>query len=184
MARYHVEREGRYWHVRDERGQTIRAGFSTKSVAQAVADQLNREDEGVRRNPIMLGPGGKMLVPESEGAVIMSVIRDIEQVLAHASMKEGPRHVLDRALDKLKALGYQVSHGYHRNPPRPQFEAGGAVRKLSDDVHELRYTHIDDGDNYKHEFGGEVEMWAVLAGSDRRILLIHKRGEPLWEDFG
>ncbi len=141
----------------------------------------------MRRNPlgvnVMLGAGGKLVTPKSESAVIMSVIRDIEQVLAHASMREGPHHMLDGALDKLKALGYQVSHGFHRNPPRGKFGAGEAMKMMSDDVHELRYTHRDDSKPYKHDFGGDVEMWAVRRGDSRDILLTHKEGKPLWEDF-
>ena len=131
-----------------------------------------------RRNPnlgatrhTMLGPGGRIVEPKSEGAEIARAIN---------MLRQGRQ---DEAMHVLILLQQQVEDGYHRNPPRAKFDAGGAMFKMSDDVHELRYTHTDDGEDYKHPFEGEVEMWAVLAGGERRILLVHKQGKPLWEEF-
>ncbi len=139
----------------------------------------------MRRNPgdLMLGSGGRLVRPASESKELMGVIRKLEQVLAHARLTEDTHHSLDDAITTLKRLGWQASHGFHRNPPRPKFSAGNAVEKMSGDVHELRYVHADDGEPYRHEFNGDVEMWAIQRGDSRDILLTHKRGLPLWEDF-
>jgi len=102
----------------------------------------------------------------------------------------------------VQTLLSQASRGIHRNPPlvifgNPPLHVGrrvhsaGAGRidilgEMSHDVHELRYTHLDDGKSYKHVFeSGDVGMYAVTTGNGRRldILLTGGSGQPLWKDF-
>lgn len=137
----------------------------------------------------MLGPGGELVEPVSEGAALGQFVRQLLHAVAKAT--EHPQFVTEhRALLNevndvvvgLRQLQKQVERGYHRNP-KHKFLAGHAVERMSGNVHELRYTHDEDGDNYKHDFRGDVEMWAVRRGDRRDILLTHKRGQPLWEDF-
>jgi hypothetical protein len=85
----------------------------------------------------------------------------------------------------LKALLRQVERGYHRNPKEygSRVSAGRIVGQIGDDVHEIRYRHVDDGEFYKHEFNGEAEVFAVERNGKRELLIAHRRGLPLWEDF-
>lgn len=80
-------------------------------------------------------------------------------------------------------LREQVAGGYHRNPRRGVFSAGEVVGKIGNDVHDIRYTHAQDGEDYEHKFSGDVEVWAVVRGGKRELLLSHTRGLPLWDDF-
>lgn len=51
---------------------------------------------------------------------------------------------------------------------------------LAREVHELRYTHADDGRAYKHVFGPGVRAKLNRDGS---VTLRHAKGSPLWEEF-
>ena len=48
------------------------------------------------------------------------------------------------------------------------------------EVHDLTYRHEDDGEDYIHEFGPDVELEGLSDGS---VLLTHAEGSPLWADF-
>lgn len=65
------------------------------------------------------------------------------------------------------------------NPP----ETKGA-QLLSRRVEEIDYRHVKDpagkGVVRFHPFGPGVEMWALPSGE---VLLRHRDGKPLWEDF-
>ena len=131
----------------------------------------------------MLGPGGKIVEPRSESAVIGFVLSLLEEAEKFQRDPKLLRHHLADAKEELQKLQEQVGAGYHRNPRRGVFSAGNVVGKIGDDVHDVRYTHADDGENYEHEFSGEVEVWAVERNGKRELLLSHKRGLPLWDDF-
>lgn len=105
--------------------------------------------------------------------------------------------------EEARALHQQVMHGTHTNPPLAvylnpprlsrtgrvqRWEAGGFkwVGRLSKNLHEIRYTHQDDGKDYKHDFGSGAEMWAISRDGvqepgDRAILIIAPGGA--WDDF-
>ena len=59
---------------------------------------------------------------------------------------------------------------WHTNPPG----------LIGDDVYDVRYQHADDGLDYVHDFGPNVELEALPDGS---VLLSHRDGLPLWDDF-
>lgn len=66
----------------------------------------------------------------------------------------------------------------------PEVRAKGRyVGKISEDLHDVRYTHFENGLDFKHDFGPGVEMWAIEEDGQRRILLTHKDGKPLWGDY-
>ena len=110
----------------------------------------------------------------------------------------------------LVALGSQVAAGVHTNPPLVIYgnpplrarakdmakfrsgmaELGGAGRfhfvgQIGRDVHEIRYTHVDDGQDYKHGFtGDDAEMFAIVRGDRHRDVLVTSRsGKALWGEF-
>ncbi len=58
---------------------------------------------------------------------------------------------------------------WHTNPP----EGWG-------EVHDLTYRHEEDGEDYIHEFGPDVELEGQEDGT---VLLVHADGKPLWADF-
>lgn len=50
---------------------------------------------------------------------------------------------------------------------------------MSERVYALEYQHEEDGENYRHDFGPGVEMWALDDGT---VLLRHPR-KLLWGEF-
>jgi hypothetical protein len=120
-----------------------------------------------RRGEEMLGPGGKIVRPVSESDALTAIIQHV----THGDYKD--------AIDTAKLLRKQVEEGYHANPYSP-FSVIGV---LGQDVHDIRYQHAEDGKFYKHDFNGEVEVLAVVRHGKRELLLRHKRGLPLWDDF-
>lgn len=52
---------------------------------------------------------------------------------------------------------------------------------ISDDVHDIRYAHTDDGTNYQHRFGPDVQAVAATWGSRRVVILVGP--DHLWQDF-
>lgn len=144
----------------------------------------------------MLGEGGEIVHPHSESEELLKVWRLLEAASQEAKNGFDVGARLSDAMERLRRLYEQVRRGYHRNPTlvihnppltgarrTGQFEAGRVVAKLSEDVHEVRYTHFDDGEDYRHEFEGDVEMFCVLRAGRRDVLLSHREGKPLWDDF-
>lgn len=117
---------------------------------------------------VMLGAGGVLRVPESESIQLERAIELIEQGKA------------TRAVTLLRTLQDQAASGYHRNV---SFQAGKVIGKIGTDVHDIRYTHATEGKNYKHDFGGDVEVYAVERNGKRDLLLHHVNGLPLWDEF-
>lgn len=132
----------------------------------------------------MLGPGGKLVEPRSESAVLGFVLGLLVEARSYRSDPRMLLHHVDDAIAELRKLQQQVGAGYHRNPPPGKFQAGEAVGMLGRDVHEVRYTHADNGEAYKHKFeSGTVEVWAIRRGQSRDLLLTSRDGLPLWRDF-
>lgn len=137
----------------------------------------------------MTGRGGRLVEPRSESAELDKAITLLADSYGEREAKAA--ELIGRAINILQQLREQVSHGFHRNPGlmrRPHrvkapFTAGDVVGALSMDVHEIRYTHIEDGEQYKHDFHGDVELWAIKRRGLREVLLAHADGKPLWEDF-
>lgn len=87
----------------------------------------------------------------------------------------------------------QAKMGYHKNPmlvihgnPRHREDSrieARVVTVLSDNAHDIRYTHSTDGEDYEHEFGEGVRVLLVERGKSRDVLLTHAEGKPLWRNF-
>jgi hypothetical protein len=131
----------------------------------------------------MLGPGGRIVEPRSESAVISFVLSLLGEARTFVNDKRMLLHHLSDAQEELHKLKQQVEAGYHRNPRGGGFDAGKVVAKLGTDVHDIRYTHADDGKHYEHEFNGDAEVYAVVRNGKRELLISHIRGLPLWDDF-
>lgn len=129
---------------------------------------------------MMLGSGGKLVEPKSESKQLRRIYSLIEDVLTDELSLSAKRNLLV-ACKLVKELEEQVSEGYHKNPDR--FRAGNVVGKIGKDVHDIRYKHAKDSKNYEHEFGKGVEVYAVERNGKRDLLLTHKEGLPLWDDF-
>jgi len=57
-------------------------------------------------------------------------------------------------------------------------------RKMSGRVYEVGYRHAADGDDYKHDFGPGVEMWAGKADGGRDVVsMVGARGQKLYDEF-
>lgn len=146
----------------------------------------------------MMGRGGGIREPESESHALDRVAERLGRALI--AIQVGGLHVarehINRALSIVVDLRQQVAEGYHRNPSpllvihnppikvRRMLGSSRVIGVMSQDVHEIRYTHADDGESYKHEFGDGVQMFAVERDGLRDIHLTHVDGKPLWEDFG
>lgn len=131
----------------------------------------------------MVGPGGKIVEPRSESAVISFVLSLLAEARMFVNDKKMLLHHLSDAQEELHKLKDQVQSGYHRNPRGGGFDAGQVVGKIGVDVHDIRYTHADDRKPYQHEFNGEAEVYAVIRNGKRELLISHVRGLPLWDDF-
>ena len=60
------------------------------------------------------------------------------------------------------------------------------VGMVSEEVHEIRYMHAQDGEAYRHAFEKHpgVQMIAIEGpGGQQSLLLVGKDGQSLWEDF-
>lgn len=55
---------------------------------------------------------------------------------------------------------------------------GRVVGVIGDNVHQIRYQHAEDGENYYHDFEKGVKLIALDNGD---VLLTSDK--PLWEDF-
>lgn len=73
-----------------------------------------------------------------------------------------------------------------RNPPltilgNPPLPSGlRIVRQLSRRVYAVEYKHIQDGDDYRHDFGSGVCMELLSDGS---IRIYSMTGKRLWKNF-
>lgn len=59
---------------------------------------------------------------------------------------------------------------WHTNPP-------GVI---GEEVYDVRYRHIDDGEDYVHDFGPGVELEGLDGGD---VILYQRDGLPIWDDF-
>lgn len=95
----------------------------------------------------------------------------------------------------------QLGAGVHVNPPlvifgnpkrgKPVDGAGTKARgtrtvelegQMSKDVHEVFYTHLENGDDFHHPFAGDVNLFAGFDERRAHVLLVtHQHGKPLWE---
>lgn len=65
------------------------------------------------------------------------------------------------------------------NPPLDVWNAN-PPEVLGEEVYAVTYRHDEDGRDYIHEFGPDVELEALPDGS---VLLSHRHGLRLWDDF-
>lgn len=127
-----------------------------------------------RQEHAMIGAGGEIRIPQSEHDALTAAIQHI----THGDHRE--------AIIVLKKLREQVGRGYHRNAPPfegSKFAAGIAVGKIGDDVHSIRYRHSKDKKHYQHDFNGDAEVYAIVRGNKRDLLITHRDGSPLWDEF-
>lgn len=66
-----------------------------------------------------------------------------------------------------------------RNPPLEVWNVN-PPEVMGDEVYAVTYRHEEDGQDYVHEFGPDVELEALPDGS---VLLTHRDGRPLWDEF-
>lgn len=134
-----------------------------------------------RREHEMVGPGGVVLVPESES----ETLRYIGNLLATVAGAPSDQRVLRRIRDAVDALHDQVKEGYHRNPSSSRlyepFKINGVIAK---DVHQIKYQHAQNKDFFQHKFErGSAEILAVTRHGKRELLITSPDGVPLWDEF-
>ena len=76
-----------------------------------------------------------------------------------------------QALQTFRPRANPPLHVWHTNPPADVF---------GEEVYDVRYRHALDGLDYVHDFGPDVELAGLPDGT---VLLSHRDGLPLWEDF-
>lgn len=137
----------------------------------------------------MLGPGGRLLVPESESRVLSEILHIARQLRAPRN-SDSVRDKAARLMELADSLREQVKEGYHRNPASQKPKMGSVLvgpmvvhRVMSRNVHDIRYTHATDGDDYEHVFERPTLALAIERGGYRDVLLTAPDGAPIWEDF-
>ena len=59
-----------------------------------------------------------------------------------------------------------------------------AVQCISEDVHELKYQHADDGQWYSHKFEPGVDLIAIRsANGQNNIMIVGHDGQNVWENY-
>lgn len=120
----------------------------------------------------MLGAGGCIVHPRSEGRELTAAIQHI----VHGDYR--------MAIDVLKRLREQVQAGYHRNPSSSRlYQPFRIVGPIAEDVYDIRYRHHKNGKNYEHEFNGSANILAVERHGKREMLIVSSDGLPLWDEF-
>jgi hypothetical protein len=140
---------------------------------------------------------------------LLDTLADLQRMARQAPPEIGHHLTLaaravENALDNMHGQGQewkrhaQVMPRYRSNPQlvifnppmraRRVMRTGRVAGMISENVHKLFYTHVEDGKAYVHEFETPVQMIALDAGqmgreSGRDILLTSPDGLPLWEDF-
>lgn len=121
---------------------------------------------------VMVGAGGRIVRPQSEGAALTAAIQHI----VHGDYRE--------ALDVLKRLREQVQAGYHRNPSTSRlYQPFRIVGPIAEDVYDIRYRHHKNGKDYEHEFNGSASILAVMRHGKKEMLITSDEGLPLWDEF-
>ena len=110
------------------------------------------------------------------------VVRDLETGAEHVLELARPSSSSSRAT--VATVTGAVPHAHRkRNPPLPvRTFTGKSGHLVSEHVLALEYKHAASVQRtpYRHDFGGEVELWALRDGS---LLLRGGHGQRLWEDF-
>lgn len=137
----------------------------------------------------MLGSGGRLIVPESESRVLAEILHISRQLRAPRN-SDSVREKAARLIELADSLKEQVGQGYHRNPASQRPRMGSVLvgpmvvhRVMSRNVHDIRYTHDTDGDDYEHVFERPTLALAIERGGHRDVLLTAPDGAPIWEDF-
>lgn len=138
---------------------------------------------------LMLGPGGRLIVPKSESLVLAEIVRQA-RTLRDTAETSAVRHIAASIMGMAGTLERQAGAGYHRNPASQKPKMGSVLvgpmvvhRVMSRNVHDIRYTHATDGDDYEHVFERPTLALAIERGGYRDVLLTAPDGAPIWEDF-
>lgn len=127
------------------------------------------------------------------------------QVEAGGGIRE-MKPFLEEAKEILRSLKHSAAKGVHRNPPLTVFGLNPPMRKrrtqksfeddvarerlkiwisgaIGDSVHDIRYTHHDDGKDYEHIFEtGKTKALAVEGQGIRRSVLL-TGPDDIWDDY-
>lgn len=120
-----------------------------------------------------------MSYPESESLVIGRVIRLIN------------RGALVEAVAELRELQERAAKGHHRNPPLTRGRrllghsnyTAHRAGLMSKEVHAILYRHIEDGEQYRHDFDHSTSLIALRHGDANDVLITSPDGFPIWQDF-
>lgn len=117
------------------------------------------------------------------------------QVEAGGGVRE-MKPFLEEAKDILRVLKHNATKGVHRNPPLTIFAnpprrsrregqeiALSVVGQIADYLHDIRYTHIEDGKHYEHIFEtGKTKALAVEGQGIRRSVLL-TGPDDIWDNY-
>jgi hypothetical protein len=132
----------------------------------------------------------------------VSLLQDLRRQVAAGYHRNPARRTIPGRIAQLVREGFPDGHGQagaiaYREArargeiPNPKllsagegFQAGRVVGAMSVDVHSLAYTHLGDGQDYRHRFpAGSALLWAVIRQGRRELHLTQRDGQPLWEDI-
>lgn len=147
----------------------------------------------------MIGPGGKLVVPESESKALAAAITKLMRVAGEQGVNQWAHREIWSVIHLLKELKEQVAHGYHRNPAqlvvygnppltvsKKYGDLRGPIRlvgAISGEAHAILYRHSHDGKQYRHDFEHPTSLIAVERAGRRDVIITSPDGDPIWQNF-
>lgn len=163
-------------------GREIAGPYPTLEIAENALNRLApRQNPRITRHT-MVGRGGEVVEPVSEGDELTFAIELLQGAFDHA----GTEHDVDMVIRVLRKLRDQVSRGFHRNPRRPNptlaiVGANPPGGKIRANWGRIEYRRPDDPEGKRvvreHEFPDGFVACGLADGS---VLLRHPSGRRLW----
>ena len=135
---------------------------------------------------------------------LMRRFEDVNEAGPLSRIDRSPLEIIERTAHEIRnlarELAMQVAEGVHTNPPlviygnppmrtkrAPRGVGGFAevemVETMSEDVHEIRYTHVQDGKDYVHKFDPGAMMTAGMIARRKVVVIGRLDNKPVWKDF-
>ena len=129
----------------------------------------------------------------SESKSLSNVLRLVHYVEGEIKKGHDYRSVepfLEEIKETLEQFRWMASRGIHHNPPLTVFAVNPpesmrlrVVGKIGKNVHDIRYTHAENGEDFEHIFEtGKTKALAVEGQGIRRSVLL-TGPDDIWDHY-